>query len=114
MTLSERIKHAVSKKQESVLSASFIPVFSHYLHHDKKIAFRISSTVINALIILFIVLALIIFIFAYPFSKLITPGFTESQLILMASLTRILIIAQIFFLISNFLTGMIQVYQMFL
>ena len=127
MTLSERIKHAVSKKQESVLSASlilsitfalsavlgflrsrflysmffaefpqqldaynaafrlpdlifkllvsgalsasFIPVFSHYLHHDKKIAFRISSTVINALIVLFIVLALIIFIFAYPFSK---------------------------------------------
>lgn len=96
------------------LSASFIPVFSHYLHHDKKMAFRISSTVINALLVIFIFLAAIIFIFAYPFSKLITPGFNESQLLLMASLTRILVIAQIFFLISNFLTGMIQVYQMFL
>lgn len=96
------------------LSASFIPVFSSYLHKDKKQAYQVASTVINLLLLAFGVLSLIVFIFAPFFSSLVAGGFSPSQIVLMSQLTRILLFAQIFFLISNFLTGILQVNQIFL
>jgi putative peptidoglycan lipid II flippase len=96
------------------LSASFIPVFSNYLHKDEKKAYEIASTVINLLLIVFAVASIIILIFAHQLSGIIASGFNPSQLELMTNLTRILLIAQIFFLISNFLTGMLQVHQVFI
>jgi putative peptidoglycan lipid II flippase len=96
------------------LSASFIPVFSSYLHRDEKAAHQIASTVINTLLLAFVVLSLTILIFARPFSTLIAPGFSPDQLQLMTQLTRILLISQIFFLLSNFVTGILQANQLFL
>lgn len=96
------------------LSASFIPVFSNYLHKDKQKAYEIASTVISLLLIVFSVVAVLVFIFARPLSGIIAAGFTPDQLDLMTNLTRILLIAQIFFLVSNFLTGMLQVHQVFI
>lgn len=97
-----------------VLSASFIPVFSSYLHKDKKQADEIASTVINLLLIAFSVISLIAFIFIKPISSLIAGGFSPDQLILMGNLSRILLIAQIFFLLSNFVTAILQVNQIFI
>lgn len=97
-----------------VLSASFIPVFSSYLHKNKKTADEIASTVINLLLIAFFIIAVIAYIFINPISKLIAGGFSSDQLILMASLSRILLIAQIFFLLSNFITAILQVNQIFI
>jgi putative peptidoglycan lipid II flippase len=96
------------------LSASFIPVFSSYLHKDEQQAFKIASTVINLLLIAFAVLSLIVFIFTPFFSSVVAGGFTPSQIVLMSELTRILLFAQIFFLVSNFITGILQVNQIFL
>lgn len=96
------------------LSASFIPVFSSYLHKDEKEAYKIASTVINLLLLVFTFLAVIVFIFAPFFSSIVAAGFTPSQLALMSQLTRILLFAQILFLISNFVTGILQVNQIFL
>lgn len=96
------------------LSASFIPVFSSYLHKDKKAAHQIASTVINLLLIVFLLASLIVLIFAHPLSQIIAKGFSSSQIDLMVGLTRVLLIAQIFFLISNFLTGILQVHQIFI
>lgn len=96
------------------LSASFIPVFSSYLHKDKKQAYQIASTVINLLLLVFGAISLIVFIFAPFFSSLVAGGFSPSQISLMSQLTRVLLFAQIFFLISNFLTGILQVNQIFL
>jgi len=96
------------------LSASFIPVFSSYLHKDKETADKIGSTVINLLFGVFLFSAVVIYIFAYPLSRIIAGGFTPDQLSLMVSLTRILLVAQIFFLISNFVTAILQVNQIFI
>ena len=96
------------------LSASFIPVFSTYLHKDKEMANKIGSTVINLLLITLTIISLIVFIFANQFSHLIAGGFNSYQIELMSNLTRILLIAQIFFLVSNFLTGILQVHQVFI
>lgn len=96
------------------LSASFIPVYSSWLHKDKKIADRMASSVINLLLIIFSITSIIVLIFAHPLSQLIAGGFTPQQVDLMANLTRILLIAQIFFLLSNFLTGILQVNKIFI
>lgn len=96
------------------LSASFIPVFSSYLHKDPKEANLIASTVINLLLLSFFVLSVLAFTFSLPLSKLVAGGFSSTQIILMSRLTRILLLAQIFFLASNFLTGILQVHQIFI
>jgi putative peptidoglycan lipid II flippase len=95
------------------LSASFIPVFSSHLHKNKKEAYQMASSVINLLLIFFIAISIIAFVFAHPLSELIATGFSPYQIDLMSNLTRILLIAQIFFLISNFLTAVLQVNQIF-
>lgn len=96
------------------LSASFIPVFSGYLQKSPKKAFKLASTIINILLIFFAVAATIVLIFATPLTKLIAAGFSPDQLSLMVNLTRILLLAQIFFLLSNFITAILQVNQIFI
>lgn len=96
------------------LSAAFIPVFSEYLMRSKKEAFEIASSLINLLTLIFVVLASLVFIFARPLSEMITGNFSPSQIDTMTNLTRIMLLAQLFFLLSNFLTGIIQSHQRFL
>lgn len=96
------------------LSASFIPVFTSHLHQDKEKAHEMASAVINLLLLVFTLASVVVFIFAKPFSEIVAHGFTPYQINLMASLTRILLLAQIFFLVSNFITGILQVNQIFL
>lgn len=96
------------------LSASFIPVFSSYLHKNKKQAFIMASSVINLLLLIFIGISVLALIFVHPLSELIAKGFSPDQITIMSNLTRILLVAQVFFLISNFLTAILQVNQIFI
>lgn len=96
------------------LSAAFIPVFSEYLEKDRNEAYRLASSVINLTSLFFGILALILFIFAPQFSRLIAPSFDSVKINLMVSLTRLMLLAQMFFCVSNFLTGIIQSNQRFL
>ncbi len=96
------------------LSAAFIPVFTHYLLKDKEEAWNVASTVITLGMAAFVVLAGIIFLLAEPLSRMIAPTFTPLELNLMVVLTRWLLLAQASFLLSTFLTGILQSYQHFL
>lgn len=96
------------------LSASFIPVFSEQLTKDETVAYKISSSLITILLFFYIVLAIVLVIFARRFSLLIAAGFSSGQIDLMANFTRAMLIAQGFFLISNFLTAVIQSHQRFI
>ncbi len=96
------------------LSAAFIPVFSEYLLKRKEEAYHLASSLINLLLVIFLILVAVVFIFTRPLSELITGSFSVSQIDLMVSLTRIMLLAQVFFLLSNFLTGIIQSHQRFL
>ncbi|MFA6518963.1 MAG: murein biosynthesis integral membrane protein MurJ [Candidatus Shapirobacteria bacterium] len=95
------------------LSASFIPVFSASLKKEPKDAYRLASTVVNLLLICFIIIATLAAIFTKELSGLIASGFNPDQIELMASLSRILLISQIFFLVSNFFTAILQVNEIF-
>jgi len=97
------------------LSAAFIPVFAKYLKRSRDEAFTIASSVMNIVLLVFIGLGVIIFIFAVPFTTLFTSdNFSNAQIQLAAQLTRIMLLAQFFFAISNFLTGAIQAEHRFL
>lgn len=96
------------------LSAAFIPVFSRYLEKKEGEAYYLSSSVINFLLIFFILLSTLVFIFAEPLVRIIAPAFDPVEMSLMVNLTRIMLLAQLFFCFSNFLTGVIQSHQRFL
>ncbi len=97
------------------ISTAFIPVFSEYLSRDKKEeAFRVASTLISLSLIFFLVLAGSYFIFAEKISALIAPGFTPDQILLMSKLTRVMLGAQVFFILASFLTSVAQSFQCFI
>ena len=98
------------------LATAFIPVFTTYVDtKGKEEAFKMAAIVINIGLILFGVLSIPILVFTKEVSFLLAPGFSQSQIELMAAFTRIMILAQVFpLIIGNFLTGILQSYRNFL
>lgn len=96
------------------LSAAFIPVFSRFLSKSEKEAWHLASAVVTLALGVFLILAGLIASFSQPLSRLIAPTFDPEQIELMVRLTRIMLLAQLFFVISNFFTGILQSYQRFL
>ena len=97
------------------ISTAFIPIFSDYLARDKKEeAFAVASALISLSLAFFLVLAAAYFIFAENISGLIAPGFAPDQILLMSKLTRIMLAAQVFFILANFLTGIAQSFRRFI
>ncbi len=97
------------------LSAAFIPIFTKYKKQSKKEAYKVSNSVMNILLLLFLVVSIVVFIFAEGITAYRTGGaFTQRQIDIAANLTRIMLFAQFFFAISNFMTGILQSYQRFI
>jgi len=97
------------------LSSAFIPTFTTYLSRKQKDqAWYVAAVSLNFAVLIFAALALLVFILAKPIYGLIAPGFEPAAIEQIASLTRILILAQGFFVISFFLTGVLESLQRFL
>lgn len=97
------------------LSAAFIPTFVSYLAKGKdNEAWKITGIVLNFSFLAFLALAGVVYLFALPLSAFLTPGFSSSQVLLMAQLTRILLVTQGLFVLSFFLTDALKSYQRFL
>jgi len=97
------------------LSTAFIPVITALVAKEKKEEiWKVSSTTLNIGLIIFFFFFFFIFIFSYPLSTLIAPGFTPDQISVVSNLTRIMLIGQLFFVISNFLTGILQSFKRFI
>ena len=96
------------------LSSAFIPVFSSTLKKNQKQAWQIVSSIISIAIVFFAIFSVIFFIFTKPLNLLIAPSFSTEQIALMSSLSRIMLFSQLFFIISSFLTGVLQSHDRFL
>ncbi len=96
------------------LSAAFIPVYSKYLTKNEQKANQMAQTIITIFGLLFFVAGVLVFIFAPQLSHLIAPDFSFAKIELMVSLTRIMLFAQLLFLVSSFYSGILQSYQRFL
>lgn len=98
------------------VSAAFIPVFTKLRKTDSEAtAFAMTSTAMTILLLVFAVTSVVVALFALPITELRTgQGFTPDQVLITARLTQIMLIAQLFFAVSNFLTGTLQAYQRFI
>lgn len=97
------------------LSSVFIPIFSEYLAKDKKQeAYRFTSSIITLGVIVFFFISVFVSIFALRISSLIAPGFSSEEISLMASLMRIIVISQAFFLLGTLSVAILQTFQYFL
>ena len=100
------------------IALAFIPVFSQYLARQKlKAAFQYSSEMITLGLVVFLVFMLVVILLADYIAPLIAPGLVSQDpqtKIIIARLLRIMIFAQAFFVLSIFITGVLQSFQRFL
>ncbi|MBI2594348.1 murein biosynthesis integral membrane protein MurJ, partial [Candidatus Curtissbacteria bacterium] len=100
------------------IALAFIPIFSQYLSRDNlEKAWQLSSTMISISLLIFAVLTIVIMVFASPIASIIAPGLVDKEpttQVLIARLLRIMLIAQLFFVVSIFFTGILQSFQRFL
>ncbi len=95
-------------------AVAFIPVFTEYLHKDKRDeAWRIASSLLTILVLATVAGGIVMAIFADPLTTLITPGFDPQRHKLTVELTRIMLITPIFFAISSVLGGIQQSFNRF-
>lgn len=112
----------------ALFSSSFIPIFTDYLsseegntgkkgdpgEHPLCSAWDVGEVVLRFSLLVFLILGGIIFIFARPLSRIVVPGFSISEIELMSRLVRVMTLAQFFFVLSYFLTSVLQSFQRFL
>lgn len=97
------------------MSSAFIPVFSKYLAKgEDKEAWDVAGMTLNVMFLFFSIFSVVIFIFANPIYSIIAKGFTPDQIAQTVSFTRILLIAQMFFIASYHLTAVLESNQRFL
>lgn len=98
------------------LYSAFIPVFSEFLSKgQEKEANKMASTLLLIGLAVFIALSVLLFIFAPYVLQLINlgSGFSETQMILMVDLMRVMIIGQIIFLLGSFFSALLQSHNHF-
>jgi putative peptidoglycan lipid II flippase len=97
------------------LASAFIPVFSGYLAKEREQeAWRVASSVMNALLIALIALSAVMWIGAPYLVPLIAPSYDADQLALMTELSRIMLLSPIFMGLSALFTGVLNSYRQFL
>ncbi len=97
------------------VSAAFIPIFTTISKKDKQRAFEVTNSFMTILIIIYTLFAIVSFIFTKQLLLLFTgKEFTDFQMQTAVRLTRLMLVSQIFFTISNFFTGMLQSFQRFI
>lgn len=100
----------------SAFSSAFIPIFSDFLTHGReKEGQKMASSLFLVTFIIFFFLSLTLFIFAPFLLQLMNlgSGFSPSQMSLMASLTRIIIVGELIFILGTFYSALLQSYNHF-
>lgn len=97
------------------LSSTFIPIFKEYLHAGReKQAWRTFSIVATVTIVLSSAFVLIAEIWTPWFVRLLNPGYDPARVALTVPLTRIVLPAQVFFMLGGLLGGTLNARGSFL
>lgn len=100
------------------LTIAFIPVFSGLLTQGQTArAWRLAKTLVNAGLVIFFFLALVLVLAADKIGFLAAPGLiSENPQVgpVIGNLIRVMVVAQLFFFLGIFTTSILQSYQNFL
>lgn len=98
------------------LSSAFIPVFSDFLSKGRdKEAHKMASTILVLGLFIFTLISLGLFIFTPFFLNILNlgSGFSMEQISLMVTLTRIILVAELLFIMGTFFSVLLQSYNHF-
>lgn len=96
------------------ISVAFMPIFSEHIAKKKyEDAWKFTSNVLNLLLLIFFVVASIIFIFAKPLMAMFVHGFSPEQIEQTAQLARILLLSPLFFALASIAIGVENSFQKF-
>lgn len=95
------------------LSSSFIPVFSSYIAKDKEEGWRVSSIILNWVMILLFIGVAIGIAFTPQLINLLVPGFNPEAMDLTIALTKIMFLQVFFMSLSGITQGILQSYKHF-
>lgn len=96
-------------------AVAFIPVLTTHINKDEQEeVWQLSGAILNLLVLVTIVMAVVIFVFADPLTKLIAPGFDPYRHQVTVELTRIMLITPTLFAISSVWGSIQQAYGRFL
>lgn len=95
------------------LVAAFMPVFSEYLHKDKKEAFAVANTVLTGASILIGILAVFSFIFMEYIIEFLFPNVTPDNKASIIMMTRMMLPSALIFSISNTVGNILMTYNRF-
>lgn len=95
------------------LTSAFIPVFQRVWNKDKKEGLDLSNSLLNLFLLVITILVLIFFIFTPQIMPYITPGFSAWQLESVVSLTRVMLLSLLFFVVSNIIGGILNSFKRF-
>jgi putative peptidoglycan lipid II flippase len=95
------------------LSSAFIPIFQRTWHKDKIKGLNLANSLINLFLIIIGFFVVVAIIFTPQITKIITPGFSAWQLEQIIVLSRIMLLATLFFVVSNVLGGVLNAWKRF-
>ena len=97
------------------LASAFIPVFTSYLAKEREDeAWRVASSVMNAIVILLVVVSSILWLLAPIIQPILAPLPDPAQVELSVRLARIMLLSPIFMGLSALFTGILNSYRQFL
>lgn len=95
------------------LTSAFIPIFQKSWHKEKKEGLQLANSVINFFLLLLSLLVILAIIFARPMIAVITSGFASWQIEETVVLSRVMLLATLFFVFSNVLGGVLNAWKKF-
>lgn len=95
------------------LTSAFIPVFQKVWFKDKKEGLVLANSVLNFFLLFISILVIFSIYFAPELMALITPGFSDWQLSMVVNLTRVMLLAILFFVASNVIGGVLNSWKKF-
>lgn len=95
------------------LTSAFIPVFQKVWLKNKEKGLILANSVLNFFLLFIALLVIIALIFTPQIMSFITPGFNELQMEQVINLTRVMLLAIIFFVASNVIGGVLNSWKRF-
>jgi putative peptidoglycan lipid II flippase len=95
------------------LTSAFIPVFQKVWHKNKEEGLKLANSTLNFFLLVIGGLVIIAWIFTPQIMQILTPGFSEWQIIKVSQLTRVMLLAILFFVASNVIGGILNSWKKF-
>lgn len=90
------------------LSSAFIPVFLQIREGNSQAAWKLANTILSILLAVLTVLGILAFLAAPQIVPLFAPGFSGEKLVQTVQLSRVMLLAILFFAASNVLSSILN------